>query len=247
MSTSPHSNIVLITGSNQGLGFELARRLASDYPGYHILMGARDTSKGNEAASKLKAEGLSVEAIQIDVTDEPSIQAAAAEVETKFGRLDVLVNNAGIVAEGKMPPGTSLQETFRACLDVNTVGPFLVTEAFTSLLKKSDLPRVVFMSTGLASITDRLNPDDQCAAFQFPVYRSSKAALNMVMAHYAALYVKEGWKVNANDPGFCATNLNGYRGWNTVESGIVNAVRLATLGEDGPTGTFSCTEGPVKW
>lgn len=238
LSTSPHSNILFITGANQGLGFELARRLTSDSPGYHILMGARDTSKGDEAASKSKAEELSVEAIQIDVTDEPSMQAAAAEVEAKFGRLDVLVSNAGIVADGKMPTGTRLQEPFRICLDVNTIGPFLVTEALTPLLKKAQKPRVVFMSTGLASITDRLNPGDQCAAFQFPAYRSSKAALNMVMAHYAALYAKDGWKVNANDPGFCATNLNGYRCWNSVESGVVNAVRLATLGEDGPTGTF---------
>ena len=113
-----------------------------------------------------------------------------------------------------------------------------MTEGLTPLLRKAQNPRVVFMSTGLASTTDRLNPDDQCAAFQFPVYRSSKAALNMVMAHYAALYAEDGWKVNANDPGFCATNLNGYRGWNTVEIGVANTVRLATLGEDGPTGTF---------
>lgn len=247
MMTTSSSDIVLITGANQGLGFELARRLASDYPGYHILMGARDISKGHEAVSKLKAEGLSVDGITIDVTDEDSIKAAATDVASKFGRLDVLVNNAGIVAEGKMPPGTSLQETFRACFDVNTFGSFLVTEAFAALLKKSHNPRVVFMSTGLGSITDRLNPDDQCAAFQFPVYRSSKAALNMIMAHYAALYAKEGWKVNANDPGFCATNLNGYRGWNTPESGVVNAVRLATLEKDGPSGTFTCTEGPVGW
>ena len=103
------------------------------------------------------------------------------------------------------------------------------------------------MFTGLASITGRRNPDDQCAAFQFPDFRSSQAALNMVIAYYAALYAKEGWKVNANDPGFCVTNLNGYRWWNTMESGVVNAVRLATLGENGPTRTFSCTEGPVKW
>ncbi|KAJ5380359.1 carbonyl reductase [Penicillium cataractarum] len=247
MTISSHSDVVLITGANQGLGFELSRRLASDYPGYHILMGSRDTGKGDAAVDILKPEGLSVEAINIDVTDEESIKAAAAEVESKFGRLDVLVNNAGIVAEGKMPTGTSLQETFRACFDVNAFGPFLVTEAFTPLLKKSHNPRVVFMSTGLGSITDRLNPDDQCAAFQFPVYRSSKAALNMIMAHYAALYAKDGWKVNANDPGFCATNLNSYRGWNTPESGVVNAVRLVTLGTDGPTGTFSCTEGPVNW
>lgn len=129
-------------------------------------------------------------------------------------------------------------------LDVNTIGPFLVTKAHTPLLKKTQKPRVVFMSTGLASITDRLNPDDQCGAFQFSVYRSSKAALNMIMAHYAALYTKDGWKVNA---GFRAKSLNGYRGWNTVESGLVNALRLATLGEDGPSGTFDGTEGPVKW
>jgi NAD(P)-dependent dehydrogenase (short-subunit alcohol dehydrogenase family) len=247
MTTSHHSNIVLITGANQGLGFELSGRLASDHPGYHILMGARDTTKGDEAASKLKTEGFSVEAINIDVTDKYSIKAAAEEVESKFGRLDVLVNNAGIVAEGKMPPGTSLQETFRACFDVNTIGPFLVTEAFTGLLKSRKIPAWSSCLLDWDLITDRLNPDDQCASFQFPVYRSSKATLNMVMAHYSALYPKEGWKVNANDPGFCATNLNGYRGWNTPESGVVNAVRLVTLGKDGPTGTFSCTEGPVSW
>ncbi|KAJ5595302.1 carbonyl reductase [Penicillium hispanicum] len=239
--------IVLVTGANQGLGYELSRRLAADYAGYHILMGARNATKGEEAAKTLQDEGLSVETIDIDVTNEESIAAAATRVESTFGRLDVLVNNAGATLEGKMPPGTGLQETMRACFDVNAIGPYLVTEAFVPLLKKSDHPRVVFMSTGLGSIANRVNPEAQYAAFQLPGYRSSKAALNMIVAHYAAAYSKEGWKVNASCPGFCATGFNGYRGTDSPQSGIVNAVRLATLGKDGPTGSFSNTEGPVPW
>lgn len=137
-STTSTSTIVLITGANQGLGFEMARQLASNHPGYHILIGSRDPDKGSAAVTKLKEQGLlSVESVTIDVSDDKSIQAAANGVASKFGRLDVLINNAGISPEGHLPKDTPVREVWRTAFDVNTCGAFLVTEAFVPLLKKS--------------------------------------------------------------------------------------------------------------
>jgi NAD(P)-dependent dehydrogenase (short-subunit alcohol dehydrogenase family) len=244
---SADSTIVLITGANQGLGFGMARKLATDYPGYHILLGSRDPSKGVAAASELKEQGLSVELITIDVGDDKSIDAAAEDVTAKYGRLDVLINNAGISVEMKLKDTKSQREIWQMTLDTNTTGHFIVTEAFVPLLKKSTLPRIVFTSSSLGSLTERLDPNDQFSSVSVPAYRASKAALNMVACHYAALYGSEGWKVNTYDPGYCATNLNDFRGANSPEIGVQEAVRLATLDKNGPTGTFSSIAGIVPW
>ncbi|GLA71522.1 hypothetical protein AtubIFM55763_001962 [Aspergillus tubingensis] len=244
---SPDSTIVLITGANQGLGFEVAKKLATDHPGYHVLMGYRDAAKGEEAIAKLKSQGLIVDGVIIDVTDDTSIQSAAKQVADQFGRLDVLINNAGVITEGRLPEGTSLRQTWQASFDINTTGQVVTTEAFIPLLEKAAVPRIVFVSSALGSCTGRLDPKDQFAAFQFPAYRSSKAALNMIACHYASLYGPKGWKVNASDPGFCATNFNGFRGWGTPESGALQTVHLATLDKDGPNGTYSNTDGPLGW
>lgn len=125
---------------------------------------------------------------------------------------------------------------------VNTFGATLTTEAFIPLLKASPAPRIVFVSSSIGSLA--LHPDYPVG---LPIYRSSKAALNMIMLHYAFKYKDAGWKINAACPGFCATNLNNYGGKDTPENGAVNAVRLATLGDDGETGTFSNKEGIVAW
>jgi NAD(P)-dependent dehydrogenase (short-subunit alcohol dehydrogenase family) len=125
---------------------------------------------------------------------------------------------------------------------VNTFGAALTTEAFIPLLSASPAPRIVFMSTNLGSLKNRwANP------VALPIYRSSKVALNMLMLHYALKYKDDGWKINASCPGFCATKLNDFAGFNTPESGALNAVRLATLEEEGETGTFSNKEGVISW
>lgn len=175
------------------------------------------------------------------VTSDKSIAAAAQQVTSKFGRLDVLINNAGVCLNDELtfPPSLrNFQETFA----VNIFGATLTTEAFLSLLSASSAPRVVFMSSQMGSLANRWgNP------ISLPIYRSSKAALNMIMLHYASKYKDYGWKINAVCPGYCATNLNDFAGLDTPANGALNAVRLATLEEDGETGTFSNKEGTVAW
>ncbi|KAL3260636.1 hypothetical protein ABHI18_004390 [Aspergillus niger] len=167
---SLNSTIVPITGANQGLGFAVAKKLATDHPGYHVLMGYRDATKGEEAIVKLKSRGLTVDGVMID-----------------FGRLDVLINNAGVISEGRSPEGTSLRQTWQTGFDINTTAHVITTEAFVPLLEKAAPPLVVFVSSALGSCTGRLDPNDHFAAFRFPAYRSTKVALNMVACHYANL------------------------------------------------------------
>ncbi|KAM0471904.1 hypothetical protein ACHAPX_009039 [Trichoderma viride] len=240
MAISPSSKIVLVTGANQGIGFEIAKSLSSK-PGYHVLLGSRDLQRGIDAAKQLQEQSLNVEPITIDITSENSIAEAVQQVTSKFGRLDVLVNNAGICLPAERTSAPSLRN-FQDTFTVNAFGTTLATEAFIPLLTASSAPRVVFVSSSIGSLA--LHGDYPVG---LPIYRSSKAALNMIMLHYAFKYKDAGWKVNAACPGFCATNLNGYSGSDTPQNGALNAVRLATLGDDGETGTFSNKEGIVAW
>jgi len=238
---SPKSTIVLITGANQGVGFETAKKLAKENPGYHILMGSRNAERGQAAAAKLQAENLSVEAITIDVTSDESITTAAKQVESQFGRLDVLINNAGIAIDNQFKPGDSYRDLMFKTYNTNVFGSVQTTEAFIPLLEKSTLPRIVFVSSSLGSF------GYNGVLGGYPVYRSTKTALNMFAFQYAHRFEKQGWKINIACPGFLATNLNNYTGTGGVETGAINISRLATLGEDGETGTYSNKEGPLPW
>jgi NAD(P)-dependent dehydrogenase (short-subunit alcohol dehydrogenase family) len=206
-------------------------------------MGSRNAERGQAAADKLLAEGLSVEPITIDVTDDSSITAAAETVKSKYGRLDVLVNNAGIEVETKYPQGSkTIRELLQETYDTNVFGAMQTLETFAPLLEKAEVPRVVFVSSHLSCFG---KPDNFPG--QWPVYRSSKTALNMLLLSYSHQYREKGWKINATCPGYLATNLNNYSGYGSVDTGAINAVRLATLGKDGETGTFSEKEGPLPW
>ncbi|KAL6822083.1 hypothetical protein J3E69DRAFT_368237 [Trichoderma sp. SZMC 28015] len=240
MFASPSSKIVLVTGANQGIGFQIAKSLSSK-PGYHVLVGSRDTQRGIKAAKDLQEQGLNVEPITIDVTSDNSIAEVVQQVKSKFGRLDVLINNAGVCLNDERTSPPSLRN-FQDTFAVNTFGATLTTEAFIPLLTASSAPRVVFVSSFMGSLTHR--PE---SPIPLPIYRSSKAALNMIMLHYALKYKDAGWKVNATCPGYCATNLNGFVGKDDPADGALNAVRLATMGEDGETGTFSNKEGSLAW
>jgi NAD(P)-dependent dehydrogenase (short-subunit alcohol dehydrogenase family) len=235
------STIVLVTGANQGIGFEVAKKLAKENPGYHILMGSRNAERGEAAAAKLKAENLSVEAIVIDVTSDESITAAAKYVESQFGHLDVLINNAGIAMDGDFKAGDSYREMMYKTFNTNVFGAAQTTETFIPLLEKSTVPRIVFVSSTLASF----ELDNTSGGW--PVYRSTKTTLNMLAIQYNHRFKEQGWKINMSCPGFTSTNLNNYRGTGTVEDGAINISRLATLGKDGETGTFSNKEGPLPW
>jgi NAD(P)-dependent dehydrogenase (short-subunit alcohol dehydrogenase family) len=232
------STIVLITGANQGIGFSIARKLTAENPGYHVLLGARDPKKGEDAASKLQGEGLSVEALTIDVSSDRSIFDAFQEVSSKYGRLDVLINNAGI---SRAKPHSSLREEMQELYNTNAFGAAQVMETFVPLLEKSSLPRVIFMSSILGSSRYPGEPDKWLS------YKTSKAAMNKICQFYAQKFSEKKWKINACCPGYIGTNLNNYAGTGTVEEGAVNASRLATLGEDGETGTYSNRQGPIEW
>ncbi|PYI17613.1 NAD(P)-binding protein [Aspergillus violaceofuscus CBS 115571] len=202
------SKLVLITGANQGVGFETAKDLLLSSHDYHILLGSRDPAKGEEAAQALRTlpetKGT-VSVIQIDVTDDRSVDEAAASVQKKYGRLDILVNNAGIAILDEPPS----RDAYRKVLDVNLVGALSTTEAFLDLLRRSSEKRLIFVSSSTGSITHAADPESPYYNPRGIEYRSSKAALNMMMVLYWARLKAEGFKVFGADPGLCATNLTG--------------------------------------
>lgn len=225
----------LITGANEGLGYEAAKRLVAE--GHDVWVGARDTELGKEAARTLDARF-----VQLDVTDDASIEAAAALV-AKTGGLDVLVNNAGI-SDRTPVVDTAASDVLRV-LDTNVLGPVRVVRAFTSILEASTRPVVVNVSSGVGSLTYASDSDGPYSDLNLLAYPASKAALNMLTIQWAKAHPR--WRVNSADPGFTATDLNQHRGVQTVEEGTDEIVRLATVGSDGPTGTFSDRNGSVPW
>jgi NAD(P)-dependent dehydrogenase (short-subunit alcohol dehydrogenase family) len=237
-----HTTVALVTGANKGLGLETARRLGT--LGWTVFVGARDRARGDEAVAGLVASGADARLLLLDVTSDESVEAAADQVAQDVGRLDVLINNAGIVG-GPAEPLDTVPGDFLAVYGVNLLGPVRVTHAFLALLRKAELPRVVMVSSGMGSLTITSDAHRLESGFVSLVYPSSKAALNMVTSMYAKAL--PGWKVNAADPGYTATDLNGHRGSQTVEEGTDAIVRLATVGADGPTGGFFDRHGRVPW
>ncbi|MFD9353454.1 SDR family oxidoreductase [Streptomyces sp. NPDC060031] len=227
----------LITGANKGLGLETARRLVK--AGHTVYVGARDAERGQAAAVELGARF-----VQIDVTDGDSVEAAAEFVRADAGRLDVLVNNAGIAGAGK-PVGEVTGADMQTTYDTNVFGVVRVTHAFLPLLEASVAPVVVNVSSGLGSPAACADP----GRIEFHVtlldYNSSKTALVMITSQYAKAY--PAIRFNAVDPGYTATDLNGHQGSNTVEEGAEIIVRMAVIGAHGPTGGFFDKAGPVVW
>jgi NAD(P)-dependent dehydrogenase (short-subunit alcohol dehydrogenase family) len=240
--TPSEKTIVLISGANTGIGFEIAKKLATEHPTYHVLMGSRSLSKAQTAISSLPT-GLSIQPLELDVTSDASIQAAYDAVASEHGRLDVLINNAGIANRAVHPDATFRQELTQI-IDTNAISAACLTEIFIPLLRKSSNPRIVFITSRLGSITRTFDINHANYGLDQPAYKTSKAAMNMIMAHYAVKFKGEGFKVNACCPGYCATNLNAGNGTNDVSTGAFNACRLATAGKDGETGTFTDAEAP---
>jgi len=237
--------ISLVTGANKGIGLEVARQLGK--AGHRVLLGARDASRGAEAVKTLAGEGIDARFVAVDLTDASSLAAAAADVERQEGHLDVLVNNAGIVVQGDGTPGTANLEAVRRTFDTNFFGTLAATQAFLPLLKKSASGRIVNVSSGLGSITLNGDPSWDYAAVKMIGYNGSKAALNMLTVQLAAELAGDGIKVNAADPGYTATDLNGNSGHQSIAEGAAETVRLALLPDDGPTGTYSSNEGIQPW
>ncbi len=227
----------LITGANKGLGFETARRLIA--AGHTVYLGARDEQRGKRAATELGARP-----VLIDVTSDDSVRAAAALVAEQVGCLDVLVNNAGI-AGGMRPPGEVTAADVQTVYDTNVFGVVRVTHAFLPLLQASSAPIVVNVSSGMGSLAVTTDPRRLESTLIGLAYPSSKTALNMLTSQYAKAL--PAIKINAVDPGYTATDLNGHRGTQTVEQGAEIIVRMATIGTDGPTGGYFDATGPVPW
>jgi NAD(P)-dependent dehydrogenase (short-subunit alcohol dehydrogenase family) len=237
MQGTPDVSITLITGANKGLGRETARRLLD--AGHVVLAGARDAQRGRQAADELGAVFL-----EIDPTSDTSVAAAAERVRSEYGRLDVLINNAG-TAEPRVGAADLTADDAMAGFGINVFGPIRVTHAFLPLLRASDHPRIVNVSSGAGSFARLLTPGSVENAVTIPVYPATKAALTMLTVQYARAL--DGILVNAADPGFTGTDFNNHRGTQTVTEGTDAIVRLATLPKDGPTGTFQDRFGIVPW
>jgi NAD(P)-dependent dehydrogenase (short-subunit alcohol dehydrogenase family) len=235
------TRIALVTGANRGIGLEIVRQLSR--AGLMAVLGARDVAKGREAAAKLASEGLEPPAVALDVTDGASIRAAVEEVIGLFGRIDVLVNNAGILREGSTPEETSVLDVSPDLVVetylTNTVGPLRLIQAVVPIMQKGAYGRVVNISSGAGQLAEM--------GAGFPAYRMSKAALNALTRVTAAELGPTPIKVNAMCPGWVRTDMGGPNATRSVEKGAETAVWLATLPETGPTGGFFRDKAPIAW
>ncbi|MEW2331041.1 SDR family oxidoreductase [Micromonospora chersina] len=229
------TTIALITGANKGIGLATARQLGGR--GLTVLVGARDAARGREAADKLRAEGVDARFVPLEVTDAASIAAAAELVELEYGHLDVLVNNAGIIrADGAGLPSQTTLDTLREVYETNVFGVVAVTNALLPLLRRAPAARIVNVSSEVGSIAVMTDPEGALFALTSIPYPSSKTALNMITAMYAKELRDTPIKVNAANPGYCATDLNHHSGFRTPEEGAEVSVHLATLPADAPSG-----------
>ena len=230
------TTIALITGANKGIGFATARLLADR--SVTVLLGARAPDRGRAAAQDLASSGAAARFVALDVTDVNSARAAAAWIESEYGQLDILVNNAGIArGDGRGLPSETTVETLREVFETNVFGVVAVTNAMLPLLRRAPAPRIVNVSSEVGSIASMTNPDSPLWAMGASVsYPASKTALNMVTAMYAKELRDSAFKVNAANPGYCATDLNGHSGFRSPEQGAQVVAHLATLPADGPSG-----------
>lgn len=232
----PTQRVVLITGANKGIGLEVARRLGE--AGLRVWLGSRDAHAGEAAAAPLREKGADVQAIRLDVLDQATISAAAAEIDGEDGRLDVLINNAGINDPRDGTPAKVEMDAIRRIFDTNFFGALAVTQAMLPLLRKSSAARVINQSSDLGSITRQGDPDWKFAFVKSLGYSASKAALNMLTVHLAAELKDAGIVVNSTNPGATATDLNQHRGFQTVEQGATPAVHLALATHAAVSGGF---------
>lgn len=231
----------LITGANKGIGFEVARQLAQK--GFFVYLGARNIDNGLAAVEKLKAEGIShVEAIQLDVADQESVNAAVANITGKTDFLDVLINNAGISGGFPQAALDATIDQFRTVYETNVFGVVRVTQGFIELLKKSAEPRIVNVSTAMASLTLSAAPSDNAYHNKVAVYQSSKAALNMYTLTLADELRDTPFRVNMVCPGYTMTDFTNHQGTSTVQEAGARIAKYALIGQNGPTGKYISEE-----
>ena len=236
--------IALVTGANKGIGYEIAAGLGA--LGWSVGVGARDDERREAAVEKLRAAGVDAFGVPLDVTDDASVAAAAGLIEERAGRLDVLVNNAGMTGGMPQAPTAVDPATVRAAVETNVIGVIRVTNAMLPLLRRSASPRIVNMSSMVGSLTRQTTPGAETGPIS-AAYAASKTFLNAVTIQYVKELRDTNILINAGCPGYTATDLNGFRGVRTPEQGAAIAIRLATLPDDGPTGGFFDDAGVVPW
>jgi NAD(P)-dependent dehydrogenase (short-subunit alcohol dehydrogenase family) len=245
MTETPEKKIVLITGANKGIGLAAARALAES--GHTVLLGARDPGRGATAAEQLAVDGLDPRFVSLDVTDPDTIVAAAALIEHDYGRLDILINNAGISRDRPHPPTELPVARLRETYETNVFGVVAVTNAMLPLLRKSSAGCIANVSSSLGSIASL--SDSQSQIWQYAnllAYNSSKAALNAITLIYAHTLQTEGIVVNAVDPGYVATDLNNHSGHITAEQAGASIARQVTQPDASLTGSFLTGSGGTQ-
>ncbi|MGD9785661.1 MAG: SDR family oxidoreductase [Hyphomicrobiaceae bacterium] len=231
------TRVALVSGANRGIGLEIVRQLARR--GVLAALGSRDPGKGAAAADSLRAEGLEVPVIALDVADEGSCRASVAEVQRMFGRLDILVNNAGVFLDRSGGVADLPRETLGETLTVNTLGPLSLIKAAAPVMRTQGYGRIVNLSSGLGQL-------DQMGT-GYAAYRISKTALNALTRIAAGELAQDGIKVNAMCPGWVRTDMGGPNAERDVQKGAETAVWLAMLDDDGPTGGYFRDMRPIAW
>jgi NAD(P)-dependent dehydrogenase (short-subunit alcohol dehydrogenase family) len=243
---SDNTKIALVTGATRGIGFETVRQLA--VTGVHTILAGRDRAKAVDAALKLQAEGLPVEAIELDVTDDASLSAAADAVAKKHGKLDILVNNAGILVDTMgLKVSEQTIDTWRKTFDTNVFGLIATTQAFLPLLHKSDAGRIVNVSSLLGSLAMHSDPASPIYDFKVPAYNVSKSAVNAWTVQLAYELRDSKVKINTIHPGYVKTDMNGGEGEIDVPAGARTSVRLALIDDAGPNGGYFYQEQSLPW
>lgn len=241
------TKIALVTGANKGIGLETVRQLASQ--GFHVLLGARSADKGQAAITQLANEGITAEFLPIDVSNSDSIASAVKSVESKFGHLDVLINNAGVNLDA---PETSIEQTtaqtYRDTYETNVFGLIETTQAFLPLIQKAPGGRIVNVSSILGSLNFHATPDSPIYDFKgAPAYNTSKSAVNAYTVHLAYALKDTPIKVNTIHPGWVKTDMGGQEAPMEIVDGAKTSVQLATLAADGPTGTYTHDGETLPW
>jgi len=241
-----NQKIALVTGANKGIGLETVRQLAQQ--NITVLLGARDLARGEVAARELARAGLDVRVLEIDVTKSDSIRQAVAQVERDFGRLDILINNAGVLLhdEDKKISDQPL-DVWRKTFETNFFGLIATTQAFLPLLRKSEAGRIVNLSSILGSITYHATPGSPVYDSKVPAYDVSKSAVNAFTVHLAYELKDTRIKVNAAHPGWVKTEMGGQGAVMEIVDGAKTSVALATIGEDGPNGAYLHLGEPIPW
>jgi NAD(P)-dependent dehydrogenase (short-subunit alcohol dehydrogenase family) len=252
-NTKTNGKVAFITGANRGLGLETARELGKQ--GIVVVLGSRDSKKGEAAAAKLRDEGITAESLGFDVTKSQDHQKAYDYFTEKYGRLDILVNNAGVLKEGQISPNGPAPnpvsavspEILRETFETNFFGPVALTQKLLPLMRKGPAGRIVNVSSILGSLTLHSDPNSPIYPFKTFAYDTSKAALNAFTVHLAHELRDTKIKVNSAHPGWVKTDMGGPDAMMEVSEGGKTSAQLATLRDDGPNGGFFHLGEPVPW